>query len=48
MFIKLLTYIIQLHINKLMGGRLMVEECLWMLNVVELSQIGVLADLVAG
>lgn len=40
-----LMHNIQLPINKLMGGRLMVEGFLWMLSVVELSQIGVLDDL---
>lgn len=39
-------YIIQLHINKLMGRSLITEGCLLMLNVVELFQIGGLVGLV--
>ena len=33
-------YMLQLHTNKLMGGSWIIEEFLWMLNVVELFQIG--------
>lgn len=42
------AYIMQLHINKQMGKRLITEGYLWMLNVVELSQTGDLEGLVVG
>lgn len=40
------VYFLQLHINKQMGKRLITGGSLWMLNVVELFQTGVLAGLV--
>jgi len=38
-----LWFVLQLLINKLMVGKLMVEGCLWMLSVGGLFQIGDLA-----
>lgn len=41
------VYVMQLHINKQMGKRLITGGFLWMSNVVELFQTGALAGLVA-
>lgn len=43
---NLSIYMMQLHISKLMGRRLIIEGCLSMSNVVELFRIGDLAGLV--
>ena len=47
-FCSHLLFIMQLLINKLMVGKLMVEGCLWMLSVGGLFQIGDLAALGVG